>query len=641
MITLSFSETWCYSFQNELIKLRIQVEIMSKLITDYNFPQDLKTMSLEDLELLSYSIRDFLIDNVSKTGGHLAPNLGVVELTIALHKIFDSPKDKIVWDVGHQSYVHKILTGRGEKLPTIRKFGGISGFPKTMESPHDAFDTGHSSTSISLAAGMAAARDIKGENNHVIAVIGDGSMTGGLAFEAINNLGTSHRDVIVILNDNGMSISPNIGGLSQHLRKLRLSKGYLRAKKALSNINKMPLIGEGLYSSLRNTKEHLKYALMSGGVIFEDFGFTYIGPIDGHNMSELLEVLEASKKIKGPILIHTITKKGKGYRNAENMPDKFHGIGPFNPYTGEILSISEETYSSVAGETILELAREDSRIVGISAAMCDATGLGKFSKEFPDRFFDVGIAEAHGVTFAAALAKEGMKPLVAIYSSFLQRGYDQILEDVCIQNLPVVFAVDRAGIVGADGETHHGMFDIGYLSGMPNMTVFTPANGTQLKEMLKEAFRLNSPVAIRYPRGGCSFDQYYNDKTPKNIRLSKGKDVEIWAVGKMLGTALEVKSLLEKKGLSCGIIDVQVVKPLDFALYNDKAKLYVTLEDGNIFNGFGEKFLAYAGGKSRKISISWPDEFIEHGDYTSLAKKYAMDADGITERICEELEKKA
>ena len=475
---------------------------MSKPLTEYHFPADLKEMNEEQLELLSYEIREFLLEKVSKTGGHLASNLGIVELTIALHKVFDSPKDKLLWDVGHQSYVHKILTGRAGEFDHLRQMGGISGFPKIKESIHDMFDTGHSSTSVSAAAGMAAARDIRKENYEVIAVIGDGSMTGGMAFEALNNVGASKSKVIVVLNDNGMSISRNIGGLSQHLSKLRTSKGYMRFKNAVKqSVNRIPLIGGELYTDLSHAKDRLKYALLSGGVIFEELGFTYLGPVNGHNLSELIEVLETAKKISGPVFVHIITQKGKGYRNAEQNPDKFHGIAPFDAETGSLLSPQNTSYSAVFGDEVLKLAKQDEHIVAITAAMCDATGLSRFSQKFPERFFDVGIAEAHGVTFAAGLARSGMHPVVAIYSSFLQRAYDQILEDVCLMKLPVVFAVDRAGIVGADGETHHGLFDLSYMLPMPNMTILAPYGQDQMRAALQYALAQSGPVAIRYPRG--------------------------------------------------------------------------------------------------------------------------------------------
>lgn len=614
---------------------------MEKKLTQYDFPADLKYMDIGQLELLSVAIREFLIEKVSKTGGHLASNLGVVELTLALHKIFDSPRDKIIWDVGHQSYVHKILTGRADEFDNLRQMGGISGFPKTKESVHDVYETGHSSTSVSAAAGMAAARDIRGEDYEVIAVIGDGSLTGGMAFEALNNVGASKSKMLVILNDNGMSISRNIGGVSQHLSKLRTSDGYLKFKQSLKkNLKKIPVFGEALALDLGHVKDRVKYALLSGGVIFEELGFTYLGPVDGHNLSELLDVLELARHINGPVFIHVITKKGKGYRTAEQNPDKFHGVGPFNPETGALKQSADMTYSKVFGNTLLKLAEQNPKIAAISAAMCDATGLTPFAEKFPKRFFDVGIAEAHAVTFAAGLAKNGIRPVTAIYSSFLQRAYDQILEDVCLQNLPVIFAVDRAGIVGADGETHHGVFDLSYLSSMPNMTVLTPKDGTQLASVLEFAMTLDSPCAVRYPRGACSFNEnavtHYNGK---NIRLSEGADADIWAVGKMTETAETVRDILSSKGISAGVVDVVSVKPLDLSCFK-KGIPVITIEDNMLAGGFGEKMRRKTGAE-KMLNFGWPDQFIEHGDCDSLYRKYGLDAESIAERICEYLERKA
>lgn len=619
---------------------------MSKQLTEYQFPDDLKTMTEEELALLPYAIRDFLIEKVAQNGGHLASNLGVVELSIALHRVFESPRDKIIWDVGHQSYVHKILTGRSKDFDSLRKMDGLSGFPKGKESEHDIFDTGHSTTSISVAAGMAVARDLQKENHEVIAVIGDGSLTGGMAYEAMNNLGASHTKVIVILNDNGMSISQNIGGVSQHLSELRTSEEYRHAKKTIKNALKhIPIIGKGLSSGIGYAKDRLKYALISGGIIFEELGFTYLGPVDGHNLHELTKTLEYAKSADGPILIHVMTKKGKGYRIAEANPDKFHGIGPFDPETGQTLQPPETTYSKVFGDTLVEMAKEDERIVAISAAMCGATGLGDFAAAFPKRFFDVGIAEAHGVTFAAGLAKAGMRPVVAIYSSFLQRAYDQIIEDVCLQKLPVIFAIDRAGIVGADGETHHGLFDLSYLTSIPGLTVLTPASGNQLSACLNYAMTLNSPVAIRYPRGGCH-DNPEEAATfdGKNKRIAEGRDIDLWAVGKMRATAVEVRRLLADFGIDAGIVEVSVVKSPDpssvYAEVGQKNLPVATLEDNLLCGGFGEHFAANSG-IADVTRFGWPDRFIEHGDCDSLYKKYGLDPVSIAERIREHLERKA
>lgn len=615
---------------------------MSKLLTQYDFPEDLKQMSEEQLELLSYEIRDFLIEKVSKTGGHLASNLGIVELTIALHKVFDSPDDKIIWDVGHQSYVHKILTGRAKDFDHLRQMDGLSGFPKTKESEHDAFDTGHSSTSISVAAGIAAARDIRGDSCEVIAVIGDGSMTGGMAFEALNNVGASRSKVIVLLNDNGMSISRNIGGLSQHLSKLRTSKGYIQFKKAVKrSVGRIPFIGDELSVNLSHAKDRVKYALLSGGVIFEELGFTYLGPVNGHSIAELTEVLETARNVSGPVFIHVMTKKGKGYRNAEAEPNKFHGIGPFNSETGAVLTPSAATYSSVFGSALAELAEADERIAAVTAAMCDATGLSRFANRFPERFFDVGIAEAHGVTFAAGLAKSGMRPVAAIYSSFLQRAYDQILEDVCLTKLPVVFAIDRAGIVGADGETHHGLFDLSYLLPMPNMTVLTPCGAGQMQAMLKYALQQDGPVAVRYPRGACpSSAEAEMEFDGKNRRLYSGTDADIWAVGRMTETALKAREILRERGIDAGVVDVTVVKPMDLHCLEDEEKLIVTLEDNVLTGGFGQAFSA-ASGRRNVLCLGWPDKFIEHGSCEGLYRRYGLDAASVAERIGERIEGKA
>lgn len=608
-----------------------------KELTEYRFPEDIKGMSEKELELLAVEIRDFLIDNVSKTGGHLASNLGVVELTIALHKVFDSPKDKFIWDVGHQSYVHKILTGRGDQFDSLRKSGGMSGFPKRKESEHDIYDTGHASTSISAACGIAAARDIKGEHYDVVAVIGDGSLTGGLAYEALNNIGSRKSKVIVILNDNGMSISKNIGGMSNHLARLRTSVGYTKTKSRVKTmLEKIPVVGAGMAEGITGMKETLKYLLSPEGVFFEEIGFTYIGPVNGHNIKALTEALSAAKQAEKPVLIHVMTKKGKGYRNAEENPDRFHGIGPFDKDTGNELSTSGMTYSGVFGDEIVKLADEDDRICAISAAMRDATGLKEFSQKYPERFFDVGIAEEHAVTFAAGLAVNGLKPVCAIYSSFLQRSYDQILEDVALQNLPVVFAIDRAGVVGADGETHHGIFDITYLSTVPGMTVLAPADGSQLRKMLRYAVSLDTPCAVRYPRGKCAEDDMADDQPfdGNNIRISSGSDGDIWAVGSMLDKALEARAMLAAQGIDVGIVDVTRPHPVDTSLY-EEGKPVFTLEDGVKSGGFGEQLQNALIGKADVTVMAWPDKFIEHGSCDDLYEKYGLDGKSVAEKIRE------
>ncbi len=606
--------------------------MLTKKLTDYNFPEDLKTMTEKELELLPYEIRDYLIENVSKTGGHLASNLGVVELTIALHKVFESPTDKIIWDVGHQSYIHKILTGRAADLCTIRAYDGISGFPKRYESIHDCFETGHSSTSISAATGFAVARDLAGEKHEVIAVIGDGALTGGLAYEGLNNAGDSKAKMIVILNDNGMSINKSTGAIAKHLSKLRLSTGYHDFKKQLKKTLKgIPGVGEGLYSGAEHLRDSIKYALIQGA-IFEEFGFKYIGPIDGHKLNDLIETLTLAKEMEGPVLIHILTTKGKGYKNAENNPNKFHGIGPFNPTTGAQLGSSvDPSFSQIFGNKIVQLATKDDKIVVVCAAMTDGTGLEKFTVNFPDRIFDVGIAEAHAVTFAAGLAQGGLKPVVAIYSTFLQRAYDQILMDVCLQNLPVIFAIDRAGNVGQDGETHHGIFDLSYLEHMPNLTILAPKDGRELSEMMEYAISLNGPCAIRYPRGTAS------DVT---IGQTKGSDVEIWAVGKMVSIGNKACELLKEMGIDAGIINVKRIKPLDQAgiiAATKRVKHIVTLEDNSVIGGFGQQLSSLLLEKGildvKVTTIGWPDKFIEHGSIDELFEKYELDAKGVAERI--------
>lgn len=625
---------------------------MNKDLSQYNFPSDLKKMSDRELDLLSVAIRDFLIEKVSATGGHLASNLGVVELTIALHKVFNSPEDKMIWDVGHQAYVHKILTGRADRFDSLRQLDGLSGFPKSKESPHDVYDTGHSSVSISAAFGMAAARDIKGGKNEVIAVIGDGSLTGGMAYEGLNNIGDKKTKVIVVLNDNGMSISPNMGGISRHLGSLRTSKGYLDAKRFVKDkIGTIPNIGKALVSGLADFKNDIKYSILTnGGVMFEELGFTYFGPIDGHNITELCDAFEKAKSLNEPVLIHVLTKKGKGYKNAEKDPGKFHGIGPFDPTTGALLKKSEGySFSSLMGKLLCEKASDDQKIVAITAAMCEGTGLDDFSTMYPDRFFDVGIAEEHAVSFAAGLAKEGMKPVVCIYSSFLQRAYDQIMEDVCLQKLPVVFAIDRAGCVGADGETHHGNYDLSYLATIPGMTILTPKDGTQLSSMLDYALNLGRPAAIRYPKGAAE----YNNKIMstfdgKNIRICSGKgafNIDIWACGNMFSCGQQVCSLLSSRGIEAGLVDVAKVKPIDLSPLSDLADrpdLIVTIEDNSVSGGFGSCLASELALTDIKVmNFGWPDAFIPQGTCSQLSERYGLTPESIAERICEEVEKQA
>lgn len=614
---------------------------MSNHIKDYKLPEDIKSMDENSLELLSTGIRAFLIDTISKTGGHLASNLGVVEISVGLHKIFDFPKDKLIWDVGHQSYIHKILTGRADQFSTLRQNDGMSGFPKRSESEYDVYDTGHSSTSISAAMGLAVARDLKKSDEEVIAVIGDGAMTGGPSFESLNNLGSLGSKVIIVLNDNGMSISEINGGLSEHLSKLRTSSEYQNTKNNIKKaINKIPDLGKPLSKGIAGLKRAVKYAIFSGGVIFEELGITYLGPFDGNNMSDVLRGLNQAKNAPGPVLVHFITKKGKGYKQAEQNPDKFHGIGAFDKETGASLSQSKTSYSEIFGKKMFELAEKNDKLVALTAAMCTATGLDQMRDRFPKRVFDVGIAEAHACIFAAGLALGGMHPVVAIYSSFLQRAYDEIIEDVCLQKLPVTFAIDRAGIVGADGETHHGIFDLSYLLPLPNMTVLAPCDAHQLEDMLEYATSKDAPFAIRYPRGSADMTRHIEGSFElKNNVISEGKDVNIIAVGTMLNKAIKASEILKEQGIDAKVCSASVLKPFDDSIINSSDKLIVTLEDNLIRGGFGECIAANY--TNSVVNLGWPDKFIEHGDCEYLYKKYGLDAESIAERIRQELEGKA
>lgn len=622
---------------------------MERKLTDYQFPGDLKAMDLTQVKALAPSIREFLIDNLSKTGGHLASNLGVVELTLALHRIFDSPRDKIIWDVGHQSYVHKILTGRAGSFETLRQKNGLSGFPKTAESVHDIFDTGHASNSLSVAAGLARARDMAGDNYHVVAVIGDGALTGGLAYEGLNNIGGAKSRVIVILNDNGMSISRNIGGVSRHLNKVRVSAGYYRFKARMRKATRsVPLVGEGVYRGIQRMRDRIKYAIVNG-VIFEQLGFTYMGPIDGHDLKQLMEGMELARHAEGPVVLHVLTEKGKGYKNAELFPGRFHGTGPFDPKTGCSLKTSENpTWSEVFGDTLGRLADENPGVVAVTAAMTDGTGLSNFACRHPQRIFDVGIAEGHAVTFAAGLAAGGLRPVVAIYSTFLQRAYDQMLMDVCLQDLPVVFAIDRAGNVGADGETHHGLFDISYLKSMPNMTLLAPRDCGELSDMLRMALSHPGPVAIRYPRGDCPDLGIPGPKTLfRSQQLADGGEVALWAVGNMTEKALKIRDLLAKDGIRASVLDVRVLKPLDEEALLASARdcrLVATLEDHVQAGGFGESAAALihsAGLSCALLPVAWPDVFVEHGSTGELYEEYGLDAPAIASKIKDAYERTA
>ena len=611
---------------------------MTNLLEQINSPKDLKKLTLEEKETLSQEIRDLIIDVTSKNGGHVASNLGVVELTIALHSIFDTPNDKIVWDVGHQCYVHKILTGRREEFQNIRKLGGISGFPKICESEYDNFNTGHSSTSISIATGMARARDILNENYEVVAVIGDGSLTGGMALEALNDAGSSKTNVKVILNDNEMSISKNVGGIPLYLSKMRTKTGYTRSNRKIKAIvNKIPYIGKPIISFAHYTKQIIKRAVFRN-MYFEDIGFTYLGPVDGHDIKKLEDILERSKKINGPVLIHVVTKKGKGYKLAEENPDKFHGISAYDKETGEVKK--SKNYSKVFGEKLVKMASEDERIVAVTAAMRDGTGLKEFAEKFPDRFFDVGIAEQHALGLIAGMARAGLKPVLPIYSSFLQRGYDQIIHDIALSGIPVTVCIDRAGIVGNDGETHQGIFDLSFLSSIPNIVIMAPKNFEELDKMLEFGVNLDKPVFIRYPRGGenFSFESTEDIELGKAEIVQEGTDLSIIAIGNMVGRAEEVASLLPEKSVE--IINARFLKPLDEeSILNSIRKTgnCITIEDNLLKGGLGSAVVE-AVNKSdiqdAKIkSFGYDDTFVEHGTVKELEDKYGLSAEKISGKL--------
>lgn len=604
------------------------------MLEKINSPEDVKRLTLNEKQELANEIRKYIIEIVSENGGHLASNLGVIELTIALHSVFNVPEDKIIWDVGHQSYVHKIITGRREKLKNIRKLNGIAGFPKTKEDESDCFNTGHSSTSISAALGMARARDLQGKNNNVIAVIGDGALTGGMALEALNDAGFSKSKMTVILNDNEMSISPNIGGLNKFLGKLRTKKLYTRTnnliKKQLSTI---PVIGKPSVKIIQKIKRAIKQLVIQR-MFFEDIGFTYLGPVDGHNIEQLESILEMSKQVNGPVLIHVLTKKGKGYEIAEQNPDKFHATSPFNIETGEPKKVKKRDYSKVFGDKLVEMSKTNEKIVAVTASMKDGTGLTRFSQEFPYRFFDVGIAEQHAITMAAGMAKEGMIPVVPIYSSFYQRAYDQVIHDVAIQNLPVIMCVDRAGAVGADGETHQGTLDMAFFRLVPNLTIMAPKDFKELEEMLEFAVKLKKPVVIRYPRGGESTNIKFkkNDliKYGKAEIIQNGDDITIIAIGKMVAKAMEMAEKISKQdGKSVEVINVRFLKPLDaktIITSIKKTKNIITIEDGTKINGLATSIKELIIDNELKdvniTTYAYPDEFIPHGNVEELEKSF-------------------
>ena len=616
---------------------------MSGYLDRINEANDIKKIEPEAYDALASEIRSFIIESVSEHGGHLASNLGVVELTMALHLCMDFPNDKLIWDVGHQAYTHKLLTGRKEDFSGLRTFGGMSGFPKHKESPCDAFDTGHSSTSISAALGYARARDLKGEDRTVVAVIGDGSLTGGMAYEALNNVSHLKSNMIIVLNDNKMSISENVGGLSKHLTALRTRESYMDFKMDVEKkLKQIPHVGDSVARSVKKSKDSIRQLFVKGG-FFEDFGIKYIGPIDGHDIKEMVRVLNALKRLNEPVVMHVVTQKGRGYVPAEQNPSAFHGVGSFDIATGESLASKSLTYTSVFSKTICRLGKAHPDVVTICAAMPDGTGLTAFKKHFPDRFFDVGIAEQHAVTFAAGLAAGGMHPFVAVYSSFLQRAYDQIVHDVCIQNLPVVFCVDRAGLVGADGETHQGIFDLSYLSMIPNMTVCAPKNKYELYDMLYFAYQYHGPIAIRYPRGSA-YEGFKNMRPPieygKSELMFEGEKIALVAVGSMVQTAVQVREKLLDKGINATVVNARFVCPLDTECLDRLSRDHhwiVTMEENVLKGGFGEACGDYLLAKHedvRLIHVGVPDVYVEHGGVDQLKKTLHMDADSIVERIC-------
>lgn len=620
---------------------------MRRILDDIYSPDDIKVLSYEEMDRLAFEIRDFIIKTVADTGGHLASNLGVVELTLALHYHLNSPQDKIIWDVGHQSYIHKIITGRKDEFKTIRQYEGLSGYPKRSESVHDIIETGHSSTSIGSALGLALARDYEQRNNRVYAVIGDGSLTAGMAFEALNHAGHLGRDMTVILNDNNMSISPNVGALSHYLSNIRIDPLVHKLKEDIEFIiSRIPRIGSVMSRTIERVKDGLKYTLLTG-ILFEEMGFTYIGPLDGHNIEELINNFKKADMIKGPVLIHVNTIKGKGYQPAENQPSKYHGVSPFKIGNGERKKKRVlPSYSEVFGRAMIKIGQLDSDLIGITAAMPEGTGLNIFKEKFSDRFYDVGIAEQHAVTLAAGLARGGKKPVVAIYSSFLQRAYDQIIHDTCIQNLPVVFAIDRSGIIGNDGETHQGTFDISFLRPIPNLTLMAPKDENELQHMLYTAVNLGSPVAIRYPRGetyGIKIDQNLNQLEIGRAEVVKeGKDVLIIAIGSRVYPSLEAAHQLAEQGIEAEVINARFIKPLDKDLLVDKIKKFkkvVTVEEQVLSGGFGTAVLELINEEQLEgiflKRIGLPDSFIPHGSQEMMRSLYGIDTSGIVDTVLE------
>ena len=606
-------------------------------------PEDLKKLTSEELSQLAEEIRAFLIEKISHTGGHLASNLGVVELTIALFRTFDLPEDKIIWDVGHQSYTHKILSGRRMEFDELRQYGGLSGFPKRKESPYDSFDTGHSSTSISAGLGITQGRDILGEDYKVVSVIGDGALTGGMAYEALNNAARMKKNFIIILNDNKMSISENVGGMSRYLGGLRTGAGYNDLKKNVADtLERIPVVGGRMIDKIKRTKNSIKQ-LFIPGMLFENMGITYLGPVDGHNIPALCKVLKEAQKLDHAVLVHVLTKKGKGYEPAEKNPAHFHGVSPFDIKTGKPLAEKKyPTYTDVFSKKLCQLGETHPELVAVTAAMPDGTGVAAFGKKFPDRFFDVGIAEAHAVTSAAGMAAAGLRPVVAVYSSFLQRGYDQILHDVCIQNLPVLFAVDRAGLVGSDGETHQGIFDYSYLTSIPNMSVAAPKNLWELRAMLDFAMDYKAPFAIRYPRG-TAYRGLKEFMQPiaygKGEMIYEEENIALLAVGSMVSTGEHVRAKLKEEGVSCTLANARFVKPFDKELVDRLAKnhrLIVTMEENVLQGGFGLPVTAYIHEhypQVKVMNIALPDAYVEHGNVSVLRKGLGIDSDSIIQRL--------
>lgn len=604
---------------------------------------DIKQLKPEELEKLAEEIRQFLVEKISVTGGHLASNLGVVELTMALHLAFELPQDKMIWDVGHQSYTHKILTGRRAGFDDLRKYGGMSGFPKRKESECDAFDTGHSSTSISAGLGYVAARDIKGEEHSVISIIGDGAMTGGMAYEALNNASRLKSNFIIVLNDNNMSISENVGGMSRYLNGLRTAEAYTGLKKGVEDtLMKIPVQGEKILYQMKKTKSGLKQ-LFVPGMFFEDMGITYLGPVDGHDIRKLYKTFQEAKRVDHAVLVHVLTKKGKGYVPAEENPSRFHGIVPFDIETGEEKEkSSKDSYTDIFSKVFCDIAKQNDAVVGITAAMADGTGLARFARMFPDRFFDVGIAEEHALTFAAGLAAGGLKPVVAVYSSFLQRAFDQTIHDVCLQNLPVMIAVDRAGLVGSDGETHQGLFDLSFLNMIPNMTILSPKNRWEMADMVRFCADFQYPVALRYPRG-AAYEGLSAFRTPivygKSEILYEEEDIAVIFVGHMAELAVQVRDRLKEIGYHCSLINARFVKPLDTEMLEALTKdhrLFVTIEENVLSGGFGEQVLHYVSRAKLDVGvrcIGIPDDYVEHGNVDLLRREVGLDAETIVKQI--------